>query len=122
MFETPCAVSADERNHDAGYADRCQHADAVESAKQTFIAGHVSELVTTDRFDCFIEQEGGQEQILNAIANAEDFSAARRQMDDYIKAGAKLIAERMWRDREAVVAFGIMEDMRNHGQSWWDGQ
>lgn len=124
MFETPCSVSIDEQNHDAGYALRCQHDEQLESAKTSFIAARVAELLRSARFDCFMAPDEGQEDILTAITDAltiHMLADAHEKMTEFLLKGAEIIAARDWQHREASIAFGIMESLRRGGD-WWDGQ
>ncbi|MBP6422236.1 MAG: hypothetical protein KAX57_08780 [Rhodoferax sp.] len=124
MFETPCSVSIDERNHDAGYTLRCQHDEQLESAKISFIAARVAELLHSARFDCFMAPDEGQEEVLEAFADAltiQMLAAAHERMTEFLRQGAEIIAARDWHNREASIAFAIMEALRS-GKDWWDGQ
>ena len=124
MFETPCSVSIDEQTHDAGYALRCQHDEQLESAKISFIAARVAELLMRNRFDCFMEPDEGQEEILTAITDSltiHMLADAHERMNAFLLKGAETIAARDWKHREASIAFGIMESLRRGGD-WWSDQ
>lgn len=118
MFETPCSVSIDERNHDAGYASRCQQDSELAAAKAAFISEQVKELMSDRPFDCFIAADTGQEELLKAFIGSttlQDMTHTHDQFVRFIEAGATIIAERLWQQRELTVA-----TMLRNG--WWSEQ
>jgi len=118
MLDVPCAVSIDERNHDAGYASRCQQDSELANAKAEFIAAQVKELMTDSLFDCFIAADTGQEELLKAFIGSttlQDMTHTHDQFVRFIEAGATIIAERLWQQRELTVA-----TMLRNG--WWSEQ
>lgn len=124
MFETPCSVSADELAHDAGEGRRCAFDAALSSSRDEYIAEATLRLFTTARLECFLAPEDGQERVLGAIADAltlESLGAAREQFYEFLRSGARLLANQQWLHHESVAAFRIMDDMREqHG--WWAAQ
>lgn len=118
MLDFPCAASIDERNHDAGYAARCQQDSELANAKAEFIAAQVKELMADSLFDCFIAADTGQEELLKELiesATLQTMTHTHDQFVRFIEAGATIIAERLWQQRELTVA-----TMLRNG--WWSEQ